>query len=134
MGLRLKEWIALAALAALLPCAALAQDRMALVIGNSAYKNSPLANPVNDASDFAAALRGMGFQVIARNNASQAEMRNAVRDFGNQLRRAQVGLFYFAGHGLQIAGNNYIVPVNADIRNEADAEDQSINMTYVLRT
>jgi hypothetical protein len=82
----------------------------------------------------AATLRALGFQVIARNNASQAEMRNAVRDFGNQLRRAQVGLFYFAGHGLQIAGNNYIVPVNADIRSEADAEDQSINMAYVLRT
>ena len=124
----------LAALAVLLPHAARAQDRIALVIGNSAYKNSPLANPVNDASDIAAALRGLGFQVILRSNATQADMRAAVRDFGNQLRRAQVGLFYYAGHGLQIAGNNYIVPVGADIRNEADAEDLSINMTYVLRT
>jgi hypothetical protein len=128
-----------AGLAALLPFAAAAQsaaspDRVALVIGNSAYKTSPLANPVNDAADVAAALRGLGFQVVSRNNASQAEMRNAIRDFGNQLRRAQVGLFYYAGHGLQIAGNNYIVPVSADIRNEADAEDLSINMTYVLRT
>src|SRR5258706_5339460 len=140
MALQQLARLALAAgLAALLPFAAAAQsgaspDRVALVIGNSAYKTSPLANPVNDATDVAAALRALGFQVVSRNNASQAEMRNAIRDFGNQLRRAQVGLFYYAGHGLQIAGNNYIVPVSADIRNEADAEDLSINMTYVLRT
>jgi hypothetical protein len=135
MGMRAWACGALAAgLAALLPLAAGAQERIALVIGNAAYRNSPLANPVNDATDVAAALRAMGFQVISRNNASQADMRNAIRDFGNQLRRAQAGLFYFAGHGLQIAGNNYIVPVNADIRGEADAEDQSINMAYVMRT
>jgi uncharacterized caspase-like protein len=132
MALRYRACAALAA--ALLPLAAAAQDRVALVVGNAAYKASPLSNPVNDATDIAAALRALGFQVISRNNASQAEMRNAIREFGNQLRRAQAGLFYFAGHGLQIAGNNYIVPVNADIRSEADAEDQSINMAYVLRT
>ena len=126
---------ALAALfAALVAFAAAAQDRVALVIGNGAYKVAPLANPANDASDIAASLRSLGFQVTSRNNASQAQMRAAIRAFAAQLRRAQVGLFYFAGHGLQIGGNNYIVPIGADIQNEADAEDMSINMNYVLRT
>lgn len=125
----------LAALFAVLAAfSAPAQERVALVIGNGAYKSAPLANPVNDATDVSASLRSLGFQVTSRNNATLPEMRAAIRAFAAQLRRAQVGLFYYAGHGLQIAGNNYLVPVGADIRNEADAEDLSINMTYVLRT
>ena len=75
---------------------------------------------MNDASDVAASLRSLGFRVTSRNNASQAEMRAVIREFGNQLRRSQVGLFYFAGHGLQIAGNNYIVPVGVDIHNRSE--------------
>ncbi len=125
----------LAALFAVLAAfSAPAQERVALVIGNGAYKSAPLANPVNDATDVSASLRSLGFQVTSRNNATLPEMRAAIRAFAAQLRRAQVGLFYFAGHGLQIGGNNYIVPIGTDIRNEADAEDMSINMAYVLRT
>ena len=110
------------------------EPRVALVIGNSAYKDSPLVNPVNDATDMAKALVDVGFRVTLKQNANTRDMRNAIRAFGNDLRRAQVGLFYFAGHGIQVKGSNYLVPVGADIQNEADAEDLSIDAGYVLRT
>jgi uncharacterized caspase-like protein len=109
-------------------------ERVALVIGNSSYKEAPLPNPVNDASDMARELERLGFTVILRRNAGQRDMRAAIRDFSAQLRRAHTGLFYFAGHGLQVRGSNYLVPVGADIHNEADAEDLSIDANYVLRT
>ena len=111
-----------------------AEQRVALVIGNAAYKEARLANSVNDATDMAAMLRSFGFKVILRTNASQRDMRNAVREFGTELRRAQVGLFFYAGHGVQVRGNNYLVPVAADIQNEADAEDLAVDAQYVLRT
>lgn len=110
------------------------EQRVALVIGNAAYATAPLANPVNDASDIASALQAAGFKVILKRNASTREMRQAIRDFGIELRRAQVGLFYFAGHGLQVKGNNYLVPVGAEIESEADAEDLAIDANYALRT
>jgi formylglycine-generating enzyme required for sulfatase activity len=111
-----------------------AGERVALVIGNSTYKNAPLSNPANDATDMVIALRANGFKVIRRTNASQRDMRSAIREFAAELRRAEVGLFYFAGHGVQVRGNNYLVPVDADIQSEADAEDLSIDANYVLRT
>ena len=107
--------------------------RVALVIGNSAYKDSPLINPVNDAADMAKALEDAGFKVMLKQNANTRDMRQAIREFGTELRRAQVGLFYFAGHGIQVKGNNYLVPVGADIQNEADAEDLSIDSYLHLR-
>ncbi|HUQ26894.1 MAG TPA: caspase family protein [Burkholderiales bacterium] len=110
------------------------ETRVALVIGNGAYKDSPLANPVNDATDIARVLQSVGFKVILKRNASAREMRQAIREFGGELRRAEVGLFYFAGHGVQLKGNNYLVPVGADIESEADAEDLAIDATYALRT
>ncbi len=113
---------------------AASEDRVALVIGNAAYKDAPLANPVNDATDIARALEQSGFKVILRRNVGPREMRQAIRDFGNELRRAQVGLFYFAGHGVQVKGENYLVPVGADIQSEAEAEDLAINANLALRT
>ncbi len=108
--------------------------RIALVIGNAAYKDAPLANPSNDAADIAKALQDVGFKVILKRNANTRDMRQAIREFGAELRRAEVGLFYFAGHGLQVRGNNYLVPVGADIQSEADAEDLAIDANYALRT
>jgi PQQ-dependent catabolism-associated CXXCW motif protein len=130
----------LLALATMLPCAAQTpsgasdERRVALVIGNSAYKNEPLINPGNDAADMAKALEASGFKVILRRNVNRAAMRQSIREFGDELRRATVGLFYFSGHGIQIKGSNYLVPVNEDIRSEAEAEDLSIDATLVLRT
>jgi hypothetical protein len=109
-------------------------QRVALVIGNGAYRNSPLSNPVNDANDIAQALGNFGFKVTVKSDVDTRGMRQAIRDFGLELRRAQVGLFYFAGHGVQVKGNNYLVPVGADIETEADAEDLSVDANYVLRT
>ena len=108
--------------------------RVALVIGNGAYKDSPLKNPPNDAEDIAAALKALGFDVISRRNASQRDMKAAVREFGQKLRGAEAGLFYYAGHGLQVKGGNYLVPVAVDIESEADAEDQGVALDYVMRT
>jgi uncharacterized caspase-like protein len=114
--------------------AADSEQRVALVIGNSAYKEAPLSNPVNDATDIARALSEVGFKVILKRNANTREMRQAIREFGGELKRAQVGLFYFAGHGVQVKGANYLVPVGADIQNEADAEDLAVDANYALRT
>lgn len=107
--------------------------RVALIIGNGSYKDSPLKNPPNDAEDMAALLRRLGFDVISRKNANQRDMKAALRDFGQRLRGAEAGLFYFAGHGLQVKGVNYLVPVAADIQSEAEAEDQTVSLDYVMR-
>ncbi len=110
------------------------ENRVALVIGNSSYNDFPLVNPVNDADDMARTLGALGFKVIIRKNAGAREMRQAVREFGGELRRAQAGLFYFAGHGVQVKGSNYLVPVGADIQSEADIEDLAVDANYILRT
>lgn len=130
----LSRLVAAAALCVLAVVGVHAEERVALVIGNSDYPAERLDNPQNDATDMSAALRDAGFKVITRTNANTREMRQAVREFGSELRRADVGLFYFAGHGVQITGTNYLVPVAADIRNEADIEDLSLDVNYVLRT
>jgi uncharacterized caspase-like protein len=120
--------------AALAPAGARAgaEARIALVIGNQAYKDSPLANPVNDAKAVSAALRAAGFEVIERHNQGAVEMRRAIREFGEKLRGKGAGLFYFAGHGVQVNGRNFLIPANADIRYEDEIEDQSVDVALVL--
>jgi hypothetical protein len=105
--------------------------RMALVIGNAAYANAPLANPVNDARDVAAALTRQGFQTTVAVNADRRAMIRAVQDFGRQASGA-VALFYFAGHGVQSRGENYLIPVGADIRSEADVEHEAVPAGRIL--
>ncbi|MFY9607301.1 MAG: caspase family protein [Blastocatellia bacterium] len=85
-------------------------ERVALVIGNAAYQNSPLLNPTNDARDFAQALNRSGFEIIHKENATQNEMKRAIRLFGEKIRSGGVGLFYYAGHGMQVDGRNYLIP------------------------
>ena len=110
-----------------------AENRIALVIGNSNYKDAPLANPVNDATAIAKTLQGLGFKVILRTNVSQSQMRQAVREFGDELHAGRgVGLFYFAGHGMQINNRNFLIPVGTDIRREYEVEDQSLDAGSVL--
>lgn len=106
--------------------------RLALVIGNSAYRISPLKNPVNDAQDIAAALRRVGFDVTIVRDATQQQMENAVREFGLKLRQGGTGLFYYAGHGVQVAGENYLVPVNAVIQTEGDVKFSCLPAGLVL--
>ncbi|MBY0241445.1 MAG: caspase family protein [Burkholderiaceae bacterium] len=109
-----------------------AEQRLALVIGNSGYKTSPLINPVNDARAMAIKLQQLGFTVIKRENASLEEMMSAVREFGNQLKNGGVGLFYYAGHGIQAKGVNYLVPVDANIAREDELATRAYNANEVL--
>ena len=101
----------------LLSSAAHAGKRVALVIGNSAYQYAgELPNPRNDAADVAAGLRRHGFQVIDGLDLEKAALERKIRDFATALDGAEVGVFFYAGHGLQVSGQNYIVPVDAQLR------------------
>jgi len=108
------------------------ERRVALVIGNSAYKSSPLRNPVRDARAISGALAETGFKVTVLENASETGMRRAIRAFGDELAAGGVGLFYYAGHGMQVRGRNYLIPVNADIEREDEVEDQAVDANLVL--
>jgi hypothetical protein len=101
------------------------QRRVALVIGNSQYKVSPLANPVNDATDVDQTLRQLGFQTTLVRNATLDQMREATRRFADQLQSADVALIYFAGHGIESNRKNYMIPVNADLKFEYELADQA---------
>ncbi len=112
----------------------MANARTALVIGNSDYETAPLTNPVNDATDIANKLRGLDFDVTILTNASRREMRRAVRDYSAALRETGgVGLFYYAGHGMQIKGVNYLVPTDAQMRDEFEIPDETVSANSVLR-
>ncbi len=109
------------------------ETRLALVIGNGAYQSSPLRNPVNDAEDMAGALKKLGFEVIHKKNSGLRAMEEAVRLFGRRLKGGGgVGLFYFAGHGIQISGKNYLVPIGARIQEETDVKYESMDAGLVL--
>jgi hypothetical protein len=116
-----------------MPCDRSAPQRLALVIGNGAYPSRPLRNPPNDAAAVAAVLRDLGFTVSSGINKSQAEMEQMIRDFGRRLQSTcGVGLFYYAGHGVQIAGQNYLIPVNADLETEADYKYKTVDLNWAL--
>lgn len=117
---------------AVMPVQAAAERRVALVIGNAAYKDAPLDNPVNDARDMADMLRRTGFEVIELINGTQKEMNRAIAKFGDRLRSDSVALFYYAGHGLQVRGKNYLVPIDAQISNETSIRVESVDVDGVL--
>jgi uncharacterized caspase-like protein len=116
---------------------ALADKRIALVVGNSAYKNvAPLDNPRNDARLMADTLRGLGFTVVggsARLDLDKSQFDQAVQSFSDQIQGADVSLFYYAGHGVQVRGANYLVPVNANPTRESDVDFQLIDTALVLQ-
>ena len=122
---------------ALLAPQAFAQDapkakRLALVIGNGAYKDAPLPNPLHDADDMEKALKASGFTVIKRHNASLRDMHLALREFGDRLDRTGTGVFYFAGHGLQVRGRNYLLPVDADVAREDEVAFSALDLGAVM--
>ncbi len=106
--------------------------RLALVIGNGAYKDAALSNPPNDAADMTRALEASGFTVIHRDNATLKEMHLALREFGDKLGRRDTGLFYFAGHGMQVRGHNYLLPVDADIAREDEVAFAALDLAAVM--
>ncbi len=100
--------------------AALAEKRVALVIGNGAYTNAPpLTNPKNDAEDMAAALKALGFTVILGLDLDKRAMDHKILEFEKALNGADAGVFHYSGHGLQVAGVNYLVPVDASLESAA---------------
>ncbi len=113
-----------------------AEKRVALVIGNAKYKViSPLANPKNDAILIAATLKQVGFEVVTAIDVDFRGMRRAVRTFGRSLRRSgkdAVGLLYYAGHGVQARGSNYLIPLGADIQSAADLDIEALSVSNIL--
>jgi len=112
--------------------AQLKENRVALVVGNSAYKSAPLRNPTNDAKDMAAKLKGMGFTVIERSNLSVKQIGSTLREFRSKLTPGSVALVFYAGHGVQIKGENYLPAVDADISGEEDVPTQSLAMRQIM--
>lgn len=108
------------------------EQRVALVIGNSNYSDAPLANPVNDARAIAEALSKLGFRVTKKENASKKEMSLAIRAFGSELKKGGVGLFYYAGHGMQVNERNYLIPVGEDIKSEDEVEFSAIDANIIV--
>ena len=111
------------------------EKRIALVIGNANYLGEPLRNPVNDARLLRSTLTSLGFEVIERTDLDAEGMRAAFQDFGTRLRETpgSVGLFYFAGHGVQFKGVNYLLPIGRGYSSEAEVETAAINADTVLR-
>lgn len=112
--------------------AAATEKRVALVIGNGKYPGTPLKNPANDARDMAAALRKIGFEVIERTDVTQKEMNRAIIQFGNKVTAETVALFFYAGHGMQVRGKNYIIPIDAQIETENSVRAEAVDMDTVL--
>jgi hypothetical protein len=110
-----------------------AEPRTALVIGNAAYEFAPLRNPGNDARAMSEALRSVGFEVTERMDLDQKGMKLAIRDFGLRLKeRGGIGLFYFAGHGMQVQGENYLLPIGARIELESDVDIEGVRAAQVM--
>src|SRR5262245_46953565 len=112
-----------------------ANQRVALVIGNSAYQHTAmLGNPKNDATDMAAVLKQLGFQVIDGFDLDKVAFERKVRDFSVALRTAEVGVFFYAGHGLQVAGQNYLVPIDAELATASAIDFEMVRLDLVHRT
>ena len=109
-----------------------AESRVALVIGNAGYPTAPLNNPANDARSMAELLRKLDFDVISLIDADKKTMRNAITEFGKRLQEDGVGLFYYAGHGVQVKNENWLIPVDAAIDSESDVENDGIAVGHVL--
>src|SRR6185437_14637445 len=113
---------------------AFAEKRVALVIGDSAYQNAPqLANPVNDARLIASKLKQAGFDVVdSRHDLTGVEMRRALRDFEDRARGADIAVVYYAGHGIEVGGTNYLIPVDAKLKRDSDVYDEAVSLDRVM--
>ena len=113
---------------------ALAEKRIALVIGNSAYKNAPiLSNPVNDATLVAGMFKSANFDLVTtRLNLNVSEMRKVLREFGARAHDADIAVIYYAGHGIELDGNNYLIPTDASLETDADVLDETLPLDRVL--
>ena len=108
------------------------EKRIALVVGNSAYRASPLRNPGNDARAVAAKLEKLGFEVVVREDLRTRQIAPMLREFRSRLQPGSVALFFYAGHGMQLKGINYLPTIDADIAGEEDVPLNSLNVSQVL--
>jgi uncharacterized caspase-like protein len=116
----------------LLAPGALAEGRVALVVDNASYVEAPLRNPVNDARAMSALLRKLHFQVITLENASKVRLEQAILEFTGKLGPTTTGLFYYAGHGVQVGGRNYLVPVDAELASEREVRIETTPVHMLL--
>jgi uncharacterized caspase-like protein len=117
---------------AMTTASAQAPSRVALLIGNAAYADAPLRNPLNDVREVAAALKPLGFAVTIHENLKLGDMREALRNFVLSTRAVEVRLVYFAGHGLQLRGRSYLLPVGVRIKNETDVLERTADATELV--
>lgn len=110
-----------------------AAPRVALLVGNAAYADAPLTNPPNDVMTVAQALKDVGFEVRTLINAGEKEISRAIRDFGRASLGVEIALFYYSGHGMQSRGENYLIPVGAEIQHENDLLTEAVSANQVLR-
>src|SRR6266487_5515209 len=131
---RLRGLFLAAALLLLVCQPAFAEKRVALVLANSAYQNvAPLANPVNDGVRIAGTLKNAGFDVVdSRHDLPAAETRRALRDFADRARDADIAVVYYAGHGIEVDGTNYLIPVDAKLERDTDVYDEAFSLDRVL--
>src|SRR6478609_5364907 len=131
---KLCRWALAAAAFLLVSEPAFAEKRVALVLGNSAYRNvAPLANPVNDSAKIASTLKEAGFDVVdSRRDLPAAETRRALRDFADRARDADIAVVYYAGHGIEVDGGNYLIPVDARLERDTDIYDEGLSLDRVL--
>jgi len=131
---KLRQFFLAAALLLVVCQPALAEKRVALVLGNSAYQNVPrLPNPVNDGAVIAATLKDAGFDVVdSRHDLPAAETRRALRDFADRARDADIAVVYYAGHGIEVDGTNYLIPVDAKLERDTDVYDEAFSLERVL--
>lgn len=113
--------------------AMITEKRLALVIGNADYGiSNVLKNPVNDANLIEGTLKNLGFDIIKRTNATKKDMMEALRDFSKQLTGYNVALFYYAGHGIQVDGQNYLIPVDAQLKEKSDCKWEAVPVNYIV--
>ncbi|NOJ42685.1 caspase family protein [Bradyrhizobium australiense] len=109
-----------------------AENRIALVIGNGSYEKVPeLPNPPRDAADIGRALERLGFKVMQTKNASAHEMRKAIVDFGRAAEGAEMAVVFYAGHGMEVGGENWLIPINAELRSDADIESEAVSLRSI---
>ena len=110
------------------------QKRMALIVGNSDYKNGRLINPANDAADLTKKFKSLGFETTGRTNKDKRELKDEISNFCIKAKNYDAAIFYYAGHAMQDKGINYLVPIDATINSPADIEYECIDMNWVLRS
>jgi uncharacterized caspase-like protein len=123
---------AIAICAAALALAPACAQRVALLIGNASYPVGRLSNPPNDVREMEGALAAIGFSVQKLVNGDQNQMKRALRDFGDAAQGAEIALLYYSGHGTQASGENYLIPVGADIRKESDYDIEAVRASDIL--